>query len=103
MSNYPYYIVDDLHVVTALIGGCAKVGNEWILPEGKSLPSQEQINAKREELKAEYDAQLYARNRANAFPSWQVQLDMLYHDKINGTTTWQDAIAKVKADNPKPE
>ena len=27
---------------------------------------------------------------------------MQYWDKVNGTTTWQDAIAKVKADTPKP-
>jgi len=26
---------------------------------------------------------------------------MQYHDEVNGTTTWKDAIAKVKADNPK--
>ncbi len=29
------------------------------------------------------------------------QLDMQYKDKVNGTSTWQDAIAKVKSDNPK--
>jgi len=26
---------------------------------------------------------------------------MQYWDNVNGTTTWEDAIAKVKADNPK--
>ena len=35
------------------------------------------------------------------FLSWQEQMDMQYHDAVNGTTTWKDAIAKVKADNPK--
>ena len=29
------------------------------------------------------------------------QLDMQYHDKVNGTTTWKDHIAKVKSDYPK--
>ena len=29
------------------------------------------------------------------------QLDMQYHDEINGTTTWKDHIAKVKSDYPK--
>jgi len=28
-------------------------------------------------------------------------LDMQYWDKVNGTTNWVDAIAKVKLDNPK--
>ena len=32
---------------------------------------------------------------------WQEQLDMIYHDEVNGTTTWKDAIAKIKLDNPK--
>ena len=40
--------------------------------------------------------------RAAAYPSLQEQMDMQYWDSINGTTTWKDAIAKVKSDNPKP-
>ena len=40
--------------------------------------------------------------RAAAYPSLQEQMDMQYWDSVNGTTTWKDAIAKVKADNPKP-
>jgi len=51
--------------------------------------------------KAEYDTQEYARNRATAFPSIGDQLDMQYHDLLDGTTTWKDAVAKVKSDNPK--
>ena len=37
------------------------------------------------------------------YPSIQDQLDMQYWDAVNGTTTWKDAIAQVKADNPKPQ
>ena len=40
--------------------------------------------------------------RAAAYPSLQEQQDMQYWDAVNGTTTWKDAIAKVKSDNPKP-
>ena len=36
------------------------------------------------------------------YPSIQSQLDMQYWDKKNGTTTWVDAVTKVKSDNPKP-
>jgi len=43
----------------------------------------------------------YQRDRASAYPSIQEQLDMQYWDKVNNTTNWQDAIAKVKSDNPK--
>ena len=35
------------------------------------------------------------------YPSIQEQLDMQYWDNVNGTTNWEDAIAKVKTDNPK--
>ena len=57
------------------------------------------IEAKMTELQAEYDANQYQRDRV--YPSIQEQLDMQYWDSVNGTTTWKDAVAKVKADNPK--
>ena len=60
------------------------------------------IEAKITELQAEYDAKQYQRERATAYPSIQEQLDMQYWDKVNGTTNWEDAIAKVKADIAKP-
>ncbi len=45
----------------------------------------------------------YITNRAEAYGSIAEQLDMQYWDSVNGTTTWKDHIAKVKADFPKPE
>ena len=39
--------------------------------------------------------------RRSEYPSWQDQMDMRYWDGINSTTTWTDAIAKVKTENPK--
>jgi len=69
--------------------------------DGTTPISKAEIESKMIELQAEYDAQAYARNRATAFPSIGDQLDMQYHDQLDGTTTWKDAIAKVKADNPK--
>tara|TARA_Y100001970_G_C13429446_1_gene460392 strand:+ start:151 stop:453 length:303 start_codon:yes stop_codon:yes gene_type:complete len=45
----------------------------------------------------------YISARIDAYPSVGDQLDMQYWDAVNGTTTWKDAIAKVKSDNPKPE
>ena len=65
-------------------------------------PNKEAIQAKLSELQADYDSKQYQRDRAVAYPSIQDQLDMQYHDQVDGTTTWKDAIAKVKADNPKP-
>jgi len=59
------------------------------------------IEVKMVEVQAEYDANQYQRDRATAYPTIQEQLDMQYWDNVNGTTNWEDAIAKVKADNPK--
>jgi len=59
------------------------------------------ITAEVTRLQAEYNAKQYQRDRATAYPSLQDQADMQYWDAVNGTTTWQDAIAKVKADYPK--
>ena len=73
---------------------------EWI--ENPSSLNEEQIQAKLAELQAEYDSKQYQRDRAYQYPSIQEQLDMQYWDSVDGTTTWKDAIAKVKTDNPKP-
>ena len=50
---------------------------------------------------AETEANAWKYARINAYPSIGDQLDMQYWDGVNDTTTWADAIAKVKADNPK--
>ena len=44
----------------------------------------------------------YKSDRREAFASVGDQLDMQYWDAVNGTTTWKDHVAKVKADHPKP-
>ena len=44
----------------------------------------------------------YKSERRASYPSIREQLDMQYWDKKNGTTTWVDAITKVKTNNPKP-
>jgi hypothetical protein len=64
--------------------------------------SNEDILAKQAELQADYDAKQYQRDRANEYPSWQDQMDMQYHDKKDGTTTWEDAVQAVKDAHPKP-
>ena len=61
--------------------------------------SKADIEAKMVEVQADYDAKQYQRDRV--YPSIGEQLDMQYWDNVNGTTTWNDAVAKVKLDNPK--
>ena len=74
---------------------------KFIWHNGTTPISKADIEAKMVEVQAEYDANQYQRDRATAYPSIQEQLDMQYWDKVNGTTNWEDAIAKVKSDNPK--
>ena len=68
---------------------------------GTAVISKADIEAKMAELQTAYDNNAYQRVRATAYPTWQDQMDMQYKDLLNGTTTWKDAVAKVKSDNPK--
>ena len=62
----------------------------------------ETLEAKKVELQAAYDAKQYQRDRKKAYPDIGDQLDMQYHDKKDGTTTWEDAVQAVKDAHPKP-
>ena len=71
--------------------------------------NQAQVDAARVTLDAEAAATLYQRQRTGQagttdtiYASIGDQLDMQYKDAINGTTTWKDHIAAVKAKYPKP-
>jgi hypothetical protein len=48
------------------------------------------------------DPEAYKQARRDAYPSLPDQLDMQYHDTMNGTETWLDHINEVKAKYPKP-
>jgi len=72
---------------------------EW--HNGKTPIPKADIEVKMLELQVEYDAKQYQRDRASKYPELKEQLDLQYKDLLNGTTTWKDAIAKVKSDNPK--
>lgn len=61
--------------------------------------SWSQISAEQSALQTAYDANKYQRDRI--YPSWQEQMDMQYHDTVNSTTTWIDAIKAVKDKFPK--
>jgi|SRR5208282_882566 len=47
-------------------------------------------------------AAFYRDQRRLVYPSLSDQLDMIYHDQVNGTTVWRDTIAAVKSQFPKP-
>tara|TARA_R110001606_G_scaffold176062_1_gene322509 strand:- start:150 stop:428 length:279 start_codon:yes stop_codon:yes gene_type:complete len=56
-------------------------------------------NITKQQIQSKINETQYQRDRV--YPSIGEQLDMQYWDNVNGTTTWKDAIAKVKSDNPK--
>ena len=60
------------------------------------------VEAARKAINDAAAAVKYKSDRAAAYASIGDQLDMQYWDAVNGTTTWKDHVAKVKADNPKP-
>ena len=64
-------------------------------------PSDSEISTKEAELQAEHDSKAYARARADAYASIGDQLDMQYHDSVNGSRTWLDHIEAVKEAHPK--
>ena len=70
---------------------------------------QSLVDAARTTLNTEAAAILYQSQRTGAagttdtiYASTGDQLDMQYKDAVNGTTTWKDHVAAVKAKYPKP-
>lgn len=67
---------------------------------GTAEISKADIQAKQAELKTAYDNAKYQRDRAEAYPSIEDQLDDLYHNGIDG---WKATIKTTKDKYPKPE
>ena len=72
---------------------------EW-LDQAQTQPTEEEIQAKIQELQAEHEASEYQRQRAAAYPSWQDQLDKIYHEGIDA---WKAEIQAIKDQYPKPD
>lgn len=73
----------------------------WLDTNADSKPSEADVKAKFAELVAEYEAQVYARNRDAEYPAVKDQLDYIFH---NGVDKWkEDIVQPVKDKYPKPE
>ena len=71
---------------------------EWNLED--PMPTKDDLN----KWAVEYDL-AFRQKEATAvrpYPSIGAQLDMMYHDAMNGTTIWKDTITQIKIDYPKP-
>ena len=72
--------------------------NQITWQNGTPVISNEDILAKQAELQADFDAKQYQRDRAEEYPTWQDQLDDIYH---NGIDAWKATIKATKDKYPK--
>tara|TARA_R100001443_G_scaffold41236_2_gene54679 strand:+ start:1736 stop:2068 length:333 start_codon:yes stop_codon:yes gene_type:complete len=74
---------------------------EWNITSEKAKPTDSQLNALSSQATAlENNAKIDAKRRKE-YLSWEEQLEMIYKDQKNGTTTYKDHCDKVRSDNPK--
>ena len=74
---------------------------EWNI-SSVAKPTDQQLNAldSAADLSERQNAARAARKKS--YGDLGDQLDMQYHDSVDGTSTWKDHVAKVKTDNPIP-
>ena len=66
-----------------------------------SKPTEKSLTDALAKQQSDFDAQEYARERAWEYPSTGDQMDMIYKDTKNSTTTHADAVEAVKTKWPK--
>ena len=69
---------------------------------GVAQPTDEQLNAVDSAADLSERQAAARAARRTAYGDLGDQLDMQYHDSVDGTSTWKDHVAKVKTDNPIP-
>ena len=69
---------------------------------GITQPTDEQLNAVDSAADLSERQAAARAARKTAYGDLGDQLDMQYHDSVDGTSTWKDHVAKVKTDNPIP-
>ena len=73
----------------------------WFDHNTEEKPTEKEFNDAVTAWETEYDSQDYARNRVKEYPSTGDQLDMMYKDTKNSTTTHATAVEAVKTKWPK--
>lgn len=72
----------------------------WNEENDLPAPTEQEILEEIERLKQQYQYDEYQRKRKNEYPSFEQQLDILYHQGYDG---WKEEINKIKDKYPKPE
>ena len=73
----------------------------WFDWNKEEKPTKKEFDDAVTAWETDYDAQEYARNRVPEYPSTGDQLDMIFKDNKNSTTTHADAVEAVKTKWPK--
>ena len=74
---------------------------EWNITSEKAKPTDAQLDALSSQATAlENTAKIDAKRKTEYLP-FEDQLEMIYKDQKNGTTTYKDHCDKVRSDNPK--
>jgi len=86
-------------IVVKLVGGDITTNDmenisSYSFNDGQTPPTEE-------EVEAAFKAWEYRGKRQLEYPNIADQLDMQYHDQLDGTTTWEDAINAIKTKYPK--
>lgn len=71
----------------------------WYDTNECALPSYEEVQTEILKLEAEWLRNEYQRKRKKEYPSWETQLDALYHGGYDG---WKEMIDEIKNKYPKP-
>ena len=78
-----------------------KKHEEGLIDNPYTKPTEKELTDALAKQQSDFDAQEYARERAAAYPSTGDQLDMMYKDTKNSTTTHAAAVEAVKTKWPK--
>ena len=78
-----------------------KVGIEGNIVDNliTELPTEQECIDGLATIQADFDAKQYQRDRAKEYPTWQDQLDDIYHNGVDG---WKATIKATKDKYPKP-
>ena len=73
------------------------VGTHSLTAAGAQVDKPEEVMAEADVDRTTASSPNYVVKRKEAYPDIEEQLDMQYHDAVNGTPTWKDAITAVKS------
>ena len=91
----------DVILFDDMVGGVSNPYiKEWNISE-LAQPTAEQLASYETAGNAAEANAVIDATRQTQYLSWQQQMEMIYKDQKNGTTTFKDHCDKVRSDNPK--